>query len=147
MMADPIPMPARGDHTAPQFDPTHPQELHHYFSNLHFILRHARVTDNTEMKQYAIQYVDIDTSELWEAIPEYLNNTKTYGEFRIAIYKLYPGSEEEHKWSVANMDKLVGEQQWLGVLSLSDLGDYYQQFLSITTFLISKHCVSTAKHS
>jgi hypothetical protein len=124
-MAAPIPMPACGDRIAPQFDLTHPRELRHYFSNLNFILGHAGVIDNTEMKQHAIRYVDIDTSELWEAMPEYLNHTKTYTEFRIAIYKLYPRSEEERKWSVADMDKLVGEQQRLGVLSLRDLGDYH----------------------
>jgi hypothetical protein len=45
------------------------------------------------------------------------------------------------------MDKLVGERQWLGVLSLGDLREYYWQFLSITTFLISKLWLSTMEQS
>jgi hypothetical protein len=120
-----IPMPACGDCPTLKFDLTHPRELHHYFSDLDFIFGHAGITDNTEKKQHAIQYVDVDTSELWEALPEYSDNTKTYSDFAKAIHALYPGSEEEHKWLVADMDKLVGEQQRLGVLSLGDLGEYY----------------------
>jgi hypothetical protein len=36
---------------------------------------------------------------------------KTYSDFAKVIHALYPGSEEEHKWLVADMDKLVGERQ------------------------------------
>jgi hypothetical protein len=36
--------------------------------------------------------------------------TKTFDKFKSAIFKLYPGSESEHKWTIADMDKLVGEQ-------------------------------------
>jgi hypothetical protein len=140
-------MPAHGDHTAPKFDLTHPRELHCYFSDLDFIFRCAGITDNTEKKQYAVWYVNVNTSKLWEALPKYSNNTKTYSNFTKVIYALYPGSEKKHKWSVADMDKLVGEQQWLGVLSLGDLGEYYRQFLSITSFLISKHWLSTVEQS
>jgi hypothetical protein len=146
-MATNIPMPAHGDRITLKFDPTHPRELCRYFSDLDFILGRTRITDNTEKKQHAIRYVDVDTSELWEALPEYSNNTKTYSNFAKVIHALYPGSEEERKWSVADMDKLVGEQQRLGVLSLGDLREYYRQFLSITTFLISKTRLSTAEQS
>jgi hypothetical protein len=124
-MATNIPMPACGDCTVPKFDLTHPRELCHYFSNLNFIFGCARITDNEEKKQHTVQYVNINTSELWEALPEYSDNTKTYADFTKAIYMLYPGLEEEPKWLVADMDKLVGERQWLGVLSLGDLREYY----------------------
>jgi hypothetical protein len=33
----------------------------------------------------------------------------TYADFTKSMYMLYPGLEEEHKWSVVDMDKLVGE--------------------------------------
>jgi hypothetical protein len=51
--------------------------------------------------------------------------TKTFNKFKFTIFKLYPGSESEHKWTIANMDKLVGEQLWMGILDVSDLGNYY----------------------
>jgi hypothetical protein len=46
---------------------------------------------------------------LWEAIPEF-NVTKTFDKFKSAIFKLYPSSESECKWTIADIDKLVGEQ-------------------------------------
>jgi hypothetical protein len=110
-MAANILMLARGDRTALKFDLTHPRELRCYFSNLDFIFRRAGITNNTEKKQHAVRYVDVDTSKLWEALPKYSDNTKTYSNFAKAIHALYPGSEEERKWSVADMDKLVGERQ------------------------------------
>ena len=90
------------------------------------------------MKQHARRHVDVDTTELWETLTEYADVTKTYEEFKTAVYALYPGSDEERKWSVADMDKLVGERMRIGIISLGDLGEYYQQFLAITKFLISR---------
>jgi len=79
--------------------------------------------------------------------PSFSDATKTYLEFVAAIYTLYPGSEEERKWSVADMDKVVGERSRLGVISLGDLGEYYRQFLAITRFLRSKNRLSEAEQS
>src|ERR1700683_3926685 len=88
-----------------------------------------------------------DTSELWESLMESNNIAKTYVNFHQAVYTLYPRLEEECKWSVANMDKHVGERSCLGVLLLGDLGEYHCQFLAITTFLIGKTRLSTAEQS
>ena len=76
-------------------------------------------------KSHACRFVDVDTSELWESLPAFSNQNQDFTAFVKAVHALYPGSEEERKWSVANMDKLVGEQSRLGVISLGDLGKYY----------------------
>ena len=55
------------------------------------------------------------------------------------LQDLYPGFKEEHKWMVADMDQLIGEWSHLGILLLADLGNYYRQFLTITTFLKGKN--------
>ncbi|ETW80787.1 hypothetical protein HETIRDRAFT_427702 [Heterobasidion irregulare TC 32-1] len=52
-------------------------------------------------------------------------STPTFKEFCEKVYKLYPGSEEEHKWSVLDMDKLVGKMSRVSILSLSELDDPY----------------------
>ena len=44
-------------------------------------------------------------------------------------------------------DQLVGERSRIGILSLSDLGEYHRQFLAITTFLIGKGRLSAAEQS
>ena len=124
-MAAVIPMPGRGDRSAPKFDPKQPRELRRYFADLDFVFNRAGVTNGEDMKQHACRYVDVDTSELWETLPEYSDAAKPYSDFRTAVYALYPGSDEERKWSVADMDKLVGERSRLGIISLGDLGEYH----------------------
>jgi hypothetical protein len=76
----------------------------------------AQVVDNTKKKKH--------TADLWEAIPEF-DSTKTFNEFKSTISKLYPSSEFKRKWTIANMDKLVGEQLQMGILNVSDLRNYY----------------------
>jgi hypothetical protein len=142
-----IAMPARGDRIAPRFDPQQPRELKRYFADLDFIFGRANITDEADMKLHACRYVDVDTADLWESMAEYSDVGKTYEEFVKAVHGLYPGSEEERKWSVADMDKLVGERSRLGVLSLGDLGEYFRQFYTITTFLRGKQRLSAAEQS
>ena len=142
-----IPMPARGDRSAPHFDPQQPRELRRFFADLDFAFTRAGVADRTAQKKHACRYVDVDTADLWESIGQFTDATVTYEEFVKAVHALYPGSEEERKWSVADMDKLVGERSRLGILSLADLGDYYRHFYTITTFLRSKTRLSEAEQS
>ena len=61
------------------------------------------------MKKHAVQFVDCNTVKLWEILSEFTNNTKSYQGFIDAVYKLYPGLDSEQQWSMADMDKLVGE--------------------------------------
>ena len=142
-----IPMPVRGDRAAPKFDPKQPRELRRYFADLEFVLARAQITDEGEQKRHSTRYVDVDTSELWETLPEFADNTKTFEEYVKAVATLYPGADAERKWSVADMDKLVGERTRLGIISLGDLGEYYRQFLIITTFLRNKSRLSEAEQS
>jgi hypothetical protein len=136
----------RGHGSAPKFTPDIPRELQRYFKELELLFGPAQVVKDTEKKKHACQYVDIDTADLWEAIPEF-DITKTFDEFKSTIFKLYPGSESERKWTIADMDKLVGEQLQMGILDPSDLRNYYQVFYTITQFLLTKNCISKAEQS
>jgi hypothetical protein len=124
-------MPPRRHSSAPKFTPDVPRELQRYFKELELLFGPAQVVDDTEKKKHTCRYVDIDTVDLWEAIPEF-DITKTFNEFQSAIFKLYPGSQSECKWTIADMDKLVREQLWMGILNVSDLGNYYRVFYAIT---------------
>jgi hypothetical protein len=117
-------MPPRGHATAPKFDPNQPRELRRYFSELDLLFTACGITDDEIQKKHACRYVDIDTSELWESIPEYAT-TIPYARFRTAVHVLYPGSEEEHKWSIADMDKIVSEQLRVGIYDTNKLGSYF----------------------
>jgi hypothetical protein len=139
-------MPARSHSTAPKFDPTQPRELCRYFDELDMLFAACTITDSDQMKRHACHYLDIDSAELWESVPEFATGI-LFNTFRTAIHKLYPGSENDCKWSISDMDKLVGEQLRISIFNVSNLGMYYRSFYNITQFLRTKNRISEAEQS
>ena len=68
-------MPTRGERRAPQFDPAKPRGLHRFFDDLQFQFAQSGVVDEAEMKGHALRFVDCDTAELWEILPEFADST------------------------------------------------------------------------
>jgi hypothetical protein len=136
-----IPMPVRGNRSAAKFDPKQPRKLHCYFADLAFAFGRATVTDEEEQKRHVTRYVDVNTSELWEMLPEFSDNTKIFAEFVAVVSALYPGADE------AKMVSRGHGQASRRTYSFGDLGEYYRQFLAITTFLRSKSRLSAAEQS
>ena len=99
------------------------------------------------MKQHALWFVNCDTVELWEILPEFSNATASYQQFVDAVYKLYPGSDAEKCWSIGDMEKLIGEASRVGISLLANLGKYHRVFIAMTTFLIAKNSISTTEQS
>ena len=99
------------------------------------------------MKQHTLWFVDCDTAELWEILPEFANMTASYQQFVDTVYKSYPGSDAERHWSIGDMEKLIGEASRVGISSLADLGKYHREFIAMTTFLIAKNCISATEQS
>ena len=99
------------------------------------------------MKQHALRFVDCDTAELWEILPEFADATTSYQKFVDAVYKLYLGSDAERHWSIGDMEKLIGEASRVGISSLANLGKYHREFIAMTTFLIAKNHISTTEQS
>jgi hypothetical protein len=139
-------MPPRGHRTAPSFSPDQPRELRRYFQELDSLFTQCSIADDQAKKKLACRYLDVDSAELWESLTEY-DPTKSYADFIAAVYKLYPGSEDERKWSISDMDKLVGEQLRVGIYDASELGIYYRAFFAITQFLRTKNRISEAEQS
>jgi hypothetical protein len=104
------------------------------------------ITDSNQIKRHACHYLDIDSAELWESVPGFATGI-SFNNFRTAIHKLYPGSENDHKWSISDMDKLVSKQLRVGIFDVSDLGMYYCSFYNITQFLCMKNRISEAEQS
>ena len=99
------------------------------------------------MKQHALWFIDCDTVELWEILPKFANAATSYQQFVDTVYELYPGSDAKRHWLIRDMEKLVGEASRVGILSLSNLGKYHREFITMTTFLILKNHISTAEQS
>jgi hypothetical protein len=139
-------MPAHGHSTAPKFDSTQPRELRRYFNELELLFETCGIINNIVKKQHAFRYLDIDSCKLWESLSEY-NAASRWDIFRVAVHRLYPGSEDDRKWSISDMDKLVREQLHIGIIEVTDLGTYYRVFFNITQFLCTKQRISEAKQS
>src|SRR5258705_5088759 len=142
-----ITMPARFDRLAPRFDPNRPRELRRYFADLAEYLTQANVEEEQEKKRYACRYIEIDTEELWTSLLEYSDRAKSFSDFVLAIYRLYPGSDGQRQWLVADMERLVEERCRIGIRTLGDLGDYYRRFIVITTFLCGRNRLSDVEQS
>ena len=137
------PMPAHGECGALWFNPAKLHELHHFFNDLNFQFTQSQVVDEMEMKGHALWFVSCDTAELWEIVPKFTNMTTPYQTSVDAVYQLYPGSDVEQHW----LDNLVGETLRTGISSLTDLEEYYRDFIAITTFLILRnHLTAPRQH-
>ncbi|KAJ6529525.1 hypothetical protein DFH09DRAFT_1093944 [Mycena vulgaris] len=140
-------MPARGDRNAPQFDSKKPQELRRYFTDLEYLFTRAAVTDSTEKKQHATRFLGVDDQEIWETLPSFGDAAKTYATFKAEVLKLYAGNDEDRRFSLSDLDALVGHFSRVGILSKDDLTSFYRQFLRITTYLVSKDRLSASEQS
>jgi len=129
-------MPARGHATTPKFILLQPRELPHYFNKLNNLLQDANITKEGIKKAQACQYVDINESKLWQALHKY--TSKTYNDWKKAVLALYPEVTEDRKWSMANLDQLLGSISHMGIMNSDEYTKYYCKFFTITQFLIGK---------
>jgi hypothetical protein len=137
-MATPIPMPTRNERTAPKFDTSRPRELPRFFEDLEDLMTRAQITTDVDKKKQAVRYTDFETEQIWKAVPEFKDNTKTYNDFKKAIMQHYPDAAGDFIYSIRDMDLLIGERQRIGMATAKDLSDYHLQFMAITTWLIEK---------
>ena len=52
--------------------------VHRFFNDLRFQFTRSEVVDEVEMKGHALWFVDCDTAELWEILPEFTDVTAPY---------------------------------------------------------------------
>jgi hypothetical protein len=83
---------AHGEHAAPTFDDTQPEELERYFSNLQAILDCHQIVSDQECKLTMLKYLKFRTESLWKTTNAWVDQTKTYDEFKAEVFKLYPGT-------------------------------------------------------
>ncbi|KAG5330762.1 hypothetical protein C0989_006722, partial [Termitomyces sp. Mn162] len=67
-------MPPRNDTTAPKWDESRPRELPQYFKELEYLFADCGITDDTQKKEYVLQYVSYNTAETWLGLPEFGDN-------------------------------------------------------------------------
>lgn len=146
MAAPAIPMPAVRAREAPVFEDNKPRALRRYFQELDFLLNRAQITADNERKAHAIRYPEQDVTDLWGRISEYTDPNVNYDGFKRAIFKLYPGSDDDLQYTLHDLETLVSDAN-KNVASQGDLGAYYRKFLQISSWLIGKNRLSTLEQS
>ncbi|TFY51112.1 hypothetical protein EVJ58_g10731 [Rhodofomes roseus] len=141
--AHPPAMPARGHSTAPVFDETEPLSFNRYFQDLETHFSRCGIKTEGDKKSWATRYPPLRVSELWEMQPTFKDATKTYDDLKRSLRQLYPGADDQHKYSIADLDKVVTDRVRLGLSNALDLAAYYRDFYMISEYLISQGSLST----
>jgi hypothetical protein len=143
-MATPV-MPIRGERSAPTFDQSQPNDLGRYFKQLETLFTRCAIQSDTEKKEYATSYVTSEVADTWEAIPEFTNPAKTFVEFRDRLFEIY--NQVSLRYILADIDRLIGERQRLGMRSLQDLSDFHLRFNAISIYLMAHQLLSSREQS
>ena len=140
-------LPGRSERSEPSFDDTQPEELERYFEDLQALLNRYAVVDEQERKQAALKYLKIRTEQLWKMTEAWGDHTKTYDDFKSEVFALYPGATGDRTFTLQDLDTLIGHWARIGVITSTDLGEYYRKFLLISRYLIGKRRLSTQEQS
>ena len=93
-----------------------------------------------------MRYLDCNTADTWKQLPEY-NAAHNYNAFKEAVRKLYPGSRLGSKWSISNLDKLIGKTARIGLVTLEDIARYYRSFFNISEYLVGQGVIAHSGQS
>ncbi|KAF4619936.1 hypothetical protein D9613_004663 [Agrocybe pediades] len=135
-------MPPRGAEDAPIFDKSQPRSLLQYLTELRYLFEQYGITDDQQKKSHAVRYLDYDTWELWQCLPEFSDPSASFYEFILALYDLYPDCLDAERYSFSELEDFVRKTFSAGIHSLLDLGNYHRRFLTISSALIKSHRLS-----
>jgi Zinc knuckle len=94
-----------------------------------------------------LRYIPVRTGSLWKTIEAWADQTKTYKDFKVEVFKFYPGSSGNRTYSLQDLDALTGCHARTGIATAAELGEYYREFLLISCYLVSKICIATQEQS
>ncbi|KAG6839027.1 hypothetical protein C0991_006492, partial [Blastosporella zonata] len=102
---------------------------------LKFLFASCGVTENAKKKALGICYVDYNTSEQWLSILEYQPYDASqpallysYDNWKRTVISLYPGANAATKYSMADLDQIMGEATCTNIKTIGQFADYYRKF-------------------
>ena len=140
-------MPSYQHHTVPKISEDQPHELRRFFEELANLFGPANITVEADKKAQTICYVEVDTADMWKSLPEYSDPGSSYEDWKKKVVSLYPGANEENRWTLADMDKLIREHARMGIYTIGDFWAYYCAYYTISAFLVQKNRMSQAEQS
>ena len=114
-------MPSPGDRSAPRFD-GHPPSLKRFFDEMDY-LGNACGLSSTEKIQHTLRYLDFCEYETWRTCRS--AQGFDWDAFKAEITALYPGADEDRKYTVVDLEILVDKQAREPMQSRYQFGDYY----------------------
>ncbi|KNZ78777.1 hypothetical protein J132_09915 [Termitomyces sp. J132] len=112
------------DTTVPKWDESRPRELPQYFKELEYLFADCSITDDTQKKEYALQYVSYNTAETWLGLPEF-------------VLRLYPGADASTHYNLGDLEQLVNQTFNSSLATLGRFSDYYRDFQCIARWLLT----------
>src|SRR6266700_5511807 len=128
-------MPVPGKPNAPVFDPSRPSEICCYFAQLERLFERAAIShDQQEMKCYTTFFIDPDLADLWEAFPEFMSPSSTFGDLKSALIGIYAGFG---KYKPSDLCALIAATNSSKIGSFSHLSNFHMRFQEISSDLIT----------
>jgi hypothetical protein len=128
--------PLRGARDAPTFD-NNPLHLSRYFEDIDLLYGVANVLAGDDVKiRKTKYYLDHDTAALWESIP--VPGGMTWAQFKAAIFALYPGSDDNNRYTLTDLERLAHEHATQGIFTRGELGEYYRKWVTISAWLTAR---------
>ncbi|THH22513.1 hypothetical protein EUX98_g8185 [Antrodiella citrinella] len=132
----PTQMPLRSSRSAPTFDPARPTTIGNFFDDVEELLEHCGIRDATLSKRWACRYEPSEHTDRWKSVPEYSDASKTFPEFKAAIFAQYPGADGAKKYIREDLDLFVDQWRVKGVRSERDYAELYRGYSDITSALL-----------
>ena len=92
-------------------------------------------------------YTSIRTEQLWKTTEAWLDQTRSYEDFKTEVLKLYPGALGSRSHTLQELEWTVGRYACNGIQSTAELGEYYRQYLLISRYLIAQGSISNIEQS
>jgi len=138
-------MPIRGERGAPIFDQKRPNELGRYFDQLETLFNRCNIVGDIEKKKFAVSFVEYEVADAWEALDEYSSLIISYDDFKSRLMEIY--NQVSLRYILADLDRLVGERQRIGIKNLQDLADFHLRFHAIASYLLTNQLISAREQS
>ena len=129
-------MPLTLSRNAPVFSSDY-IEFGNFFDNVSELIDRAGLKDPDKIT-WAVRYAGSE-AESWKQLPCMVSkDPKTFATFREQVTSLYPTLNEDHRYTNADLTRLVDFTRMNGEMTRDDLGIYLRKFQAISGFLIAK---------
>jgi len=132
-------MPLPRDKLAPYYDGK-PRHLRKFFREYEAAATAAQLVDPAKTDR-VIEFVKMRVAQFWSNLPEFKVVNKNWNAFMAAVLKLYPEVDDQHRYTLKDLKKLIRKQSDASIKTVTDLAEFHRIFLEISTWLVDKQLI------